>query len=692
MKMQFKTIFNWKRVLTAALVCAGAGVAVGTLAPTIATPISLAVASGMTIWAAAKLVKSKHVTPNDPFAAYKNDRSSRPLANRRQPLPGPVVLPSTDPTETVDELLAKEMDITANIVPGDVHIRKKMPTPIVAAGIVSTVAIPVVPSNSCHSAVSAIVTRQLKPQPIHMNTGSVGLVQRCFDYLREFHDSFCPSYNIDNPVVPIDYSEWKEKFSLALQLGYDRAALSNNAGPSPRINLRDPFVKIEGLAKSDTNGVAKLEPRLILAAQREHNVLTGPFCAAMGKAMRTFMHPGNEYGFVYTSGLDAECVGRYFSDSLKEPGVVCYEGDYSRYDSSIHSGLLRIEIEFYRAVGCPEDTLRAFERSIDTCGIDKFGNSFQVDGTRHSGDANTSCGNTLLQYVCSTFCLALQLESEGKLPPPHEVFSTFRVRGLVLGDDSLISLSSLVDRHKYVQDLKSLGLNLELVVHEGVHKQFDATFCSSRFYPVSDTMGNPTTVLAPPIGRVLAKAGYYTTPPPLMNINRLVRGDALSRLQSSHCVPFLNDYWRKTIALTSNVEAYYSKDLRRRHLHENPLSGKYAPNDATWTMLEHCYGLRREHLEVFRAELEKIKALPYVLDMAIFSRAFSADKVTPDTNEELPSTPLVEIVVDGRDGQQVTLPAFRKECENLGTTLFAKGCRQEHVDFNNNYMDDLSRN
>jgi hypothetical protein len=677
----FKHKFTWKQ---AAAVVAAASI-LGVAAPTVG-PISLPIiakgvlpiiVAGFSVGSVAKYLVAKYKKRN-PFDPYIVDRSSLPLSNRTISLPYPIILPSTDVLSTVDEIIAKPIDITARVKIVDTDTKRKQPVPLVAAGIVSTVSIPIVPTASGLSSVASMVTRQIKRQPIHSVSGDLVLFERLRDYCAKFHDEFIPGVNKDYPIVAKPFKVWCSKFSASLAKSYERALRDLNSSVSSNVNSRDSFVKIECLSKSDTNGVASLDPRLINAAQMAHNVQTGPFCSSVGDALCVAMNPSRQYGYVYSCGLDASVIGNYFSNCLLFEDDVVSEGDFVRYDSSLHSAFIRLENEFYERCGAPTSVLDSLERSVHTQGYDRFGNCYCVEGTRHSGDPNTSNGNTIIQYLVSTFCMALQCPNDDfSLKSPLEVWSHFRVLGLLMGDDSAISHSSNLKSQQYVDDHYRLGLEIELKRHSGPFRMYNATFCSSRFYPVIDSHGRDAVVLGPPIGRVLAKAGYYSSPPHAMNIMRIVRGDALSRIQSSHCIPFLCEYWKRVIHLTQNVQSFTTSEMRRAARYNHNLNKLHFPCARTWEMIEHCYGLTQSDLEKYCVLLSNIKSLPHVIDHEMFAKAFSADGLCKNRDGDLPRND-EDVITTTLSNAPCTLIEFAAKCVESKSDLYRQAADQFH--------------
>jgi len=687
---KFRAVVNWKRVITAAVAAAGM-VATAVTAATVPSVAPIVACAALATTIAANGTSPPPTV--DGFENYRIDRSSMPPADRLIHHKGPIVLPSTKPARSVDCLMSAAIDPSATINVPDIQAVSFQPRPLVAAGIVSTASIPVVPEASAHSSISAIVERKIKVQPASTSEFDPHLFSEFAQWARDNFDDFLPG--IRNNVVPAKYQDWNRKFPRGQADVHNRAAVTVNDGVSRYVNNRGAFVKMEGLSKSGVNGVKKVAFRGIEPAEPEHNVCTGPFIMAASDAISSAWNPANEYGLVYASGHDAETLGRYFINSIDSQSDITLEGDFNRYDASIHAGLGRLENDFYYMMGAPEHVLQALERSIQTDAIDKYGISYSVLGTRHSGDPNTSCGNTLLQGLMSTFAMAVQFRNDDMtVPSASWVWRHLRVRGLLMGDDSIFNVSSVLDPVEYTLCLRKIGVDLAPIVRRGIAREYESTFCSSRFYPVDDANGQPTVIMGPPIGRVLTKAGYYASPPPDMDIMQLVRGDALSRKQSSHCIPFLDVYWDRVDQLTRHIRP--PKKLTKSmidhakyqfHIRDG---AKYYPSNDTWCMLEHVYGLTREHYKQWQSKLQRVVSLPCTLDCPMFSRAYKIDSVAPDDHDDLPVVPDDSIVIPPISTTPISKHDHVSRCAGVCPEVVAKPLTYDHVDPGVHFVDVFS--
>jgi len=652
LEFKFQPKITWKK-LVATVIAVGAlggaaAVAVSSW-PVIGAAAAAAIAAGSGLVAAAGAAAAAHIrSRKDVFASYKKDRSANPLKDRSVPITS-APLPSTPPAKTIEEILATPIDPMCKLQVRDAYATKetKAPNTIVPGGIVSTVSPPIVPENSAHSSLSAIVGRILKLQGC--KTEDFDWIQfKAWELYWDRHIlKLFPSMQ-PGEMADTLFHVWNARFPAHQQkrhLVAYRIVLSE--GLSKSDNSVGMFVKVEGNSKSTTDEVPSFTPRAIQSRKAAHNVETGPHMHAFSRLMKHDWNPRRKYGLVYSSGLTAEQIGGYFDDSfrlIEEPE--CIEGDYERYDASVHGKKLKKEAKVHQTLSRNPNIEKALLRSIFTVGYDKFGNKFASDGERHSGDSNTSNGNTLNQGMDVVFCAAVQqvprpeftgtgLDLERQIrawvltmPDPEQVFEKTQLRALLLGDDSLLLFKKgTIDVTKFTLSLRGLGHELEAKKYQGEHDiRLYATFCSARFYPVQAS-GQRKVILAPPIGRVMARAGYFTNPPKNIPLASLVRGDATSRMQDASGIPFLRPYWKRILALTKGVKA---AKVRRDNQFLIHTSRAYEPSAETYAHVEELYGLTRKDEEKWISDLGKIKELPHCLDRTMFARAFELDGMPVD--------------------------------------------------------------
>jgi hypothetical protein len=442
-------------------------------------------------------------------------------------------------------------------------------------------------------------------------------------------------------VKPVPFSEWNQHYPKSQQAMHIKALEQLGCGDFRQwlVDERNMFTKIESLPKSTTDGVPKNAPRGIQGGTAHHNIGTGPFCKAFSKMLSTTWSVKNELGPMYTSGATAEDIGEMFRRATEklEGNLGILEGDFARFDSTIHRLFLELEADIYKYVGCSEQAYAAFLSCIATFGRDKFGTRYSVDGGRHSGDHNTSCGNTLLQALAILFCCAFHDASiTGVLLGAREISEKYQLTIPCLGDDNLvIGDRKFIDTVPLKALLLKLGLELEPKKHVTSDAKYLASFCSARFYPVAGGM----TVLGPGIGRGIVKSGWYVNPPVGVDLKRLLRADAIGRSNDCSFIPFLNLMWKKNMQMTSDVKLVYTtREMRRASLHNAHVSVRHLPCSETYAMINAVYGLTMEDEEKYASLLSEVKSLPCIVDYIPLARAAVIDGVAKDVNDPLPET------------------------------------------------------
>jgi hypothetical protein len=244
-----------------------------------------------------------------------------------------------------------------------------------------------------------------------------------------------------------------------------------------------------------------------------------------------------------------------------------------------------------------------------------------------------------------------------------ELYTTYNLAILLLGDDNLgISEEGLWTKIDLVGLLRKLGLNLEPKIHVGPKAKYEASFCSSRFYPVTNSKGENVVVLGPPIGRVVSKGGWYVNPPPNMDVTRIVAGDARGRMMDCSGIPFLNVMWKRCIDLTSTIkpkDVYLTKEQRRTFLHNAHAEDTFYPNDETYIMIEQVYGLTRTHEKEYASLVSSVNKLPCIVDYPPLFAAATKDGVRADSYGD--TTPPKEDLAPIPGTSVVTLPIWHAD-------------------------------
>jgi hypothetical protein len=654
LEFKFQRVWNWKKVLAvgiaASALATGGVVAASVFVPIVAPVVAAVAVVGMAATTIAALAVAKFAKkPHDPFVPYVINRASNSPSTTFLPIL-PVKLPQTEARLNPATIADMPVDISGTLRVNP-YPAIKTPNVIDVAGLVTTNAIHVCPANSSESSQVAIVGRVLKPQPFHDITKFDPIVFSEFEnYVYKHIDEFLPGFGVA-PVVATEFESWRERFPSSISKVHAQAQKEMLIFDinERQFAKRGGFLKPELLSKSSVLGDCEFTPRLIQSGSRHHNVVTGPFAHAFSKRLAEVWSTESEYGPVYTSGFTADDIGRCvkrYND--KHPEATILEGDFDKWDSTLHERILKLEAWVFAYSGATKKVRAAMRSAISTYGRDKFGNVFSVDGTRHSGDQYTSCGNSFLQGAAITYGCAkidsLRIDIHGNAPllSPRTIWEKHELLFPVLGDDNFIMGNS-----KFLTDapLKSimLTLGLELSPKEFTYEKYGkfavhhATFCSSRFYPLADTF-----VLGPCIGRVLSKSGYYVNIPVKINPISIVRGDALGRLSDCHFIPFLNKYWSTIIKLTKGQKAVLTDDMKKQMQHKPRPSALFDADDSTYEMIEQVYGLTKQDELNYSALLNTVTSLPYRGDFLPLHRAMVVDGICDDVLNQADVAPLVE--------------------------------------------------
>lgn len=260
-------------------------------------------------------------------------------------------------------------------------------------------------------------------------------------------------------LTPLRYRTVIEGYSGNKKRRYIRA-LDNlrNGGLEPKHARVKMFVKNE---RFDSWAIERKPPRAIQYRTPEYNLCLMRYI----KAFEEWYYPKLKYGVVsgtriIAKGLNwkqrAELLVQKASHFVKPKYIMT---DYTAFDSTIDVPHLKSTHSKYRKVfGAP---LRLLNAQINNVGKTRHGIKYRVRGTRMSGDADTACGNTIVNLDAIHGVLRKSGISKYDM--------------LVDGDDSVIIVE---DESEYdVGYYEQLGL---VVKHEVVHHLADVEFCQSR--------------------------------------------------------------------------------------------------------------------------------------------------------------------------------------------------------------------
>lgn len=323
-----------------------------------------------------------------------------------------------------------------------------------------------VATKSTQSEIAALLGRVLMAVPAQSDQGGV-LWTRGSSYVLE---------SVRSRLADSGLEPWSMRRTLRHMVERHGAGLYVQAWQSLRLdpfNKEDAkvtlFVKVE---KALDDGQAMKPPRAIQFRGPRFNLLVGKYlCPFEHVFCSTFSKP-NGTGLHTSKGLNPDARARLMVELWERraaPAALCI--DASRFDAHVTSQMLAWEHLVYLDVyGCQASRLfrRLLELQKRNKGRTMSGIKYSVEGTRMSGDVNTSLGNSLIEMAV--------LKS---------VSSSYDVDILVEGDDAVI-FGSVRDIAKLEETIgpDSLSLGMKLKVQRASCLE-EIEYCSARLVEVS---------------------------------------------------------------------------------------------------------------------------------------------------------------------------------------------------------------
>lgn len=328
------------------------------------------------------------------------------------------------------------------------------------------------------------------------NRALADTVQPCVPRLRQFKRWVIKHKYVLFPGIkyqkPKSFIEWSNHFPLAKRnlLHRGRASLKQ-LGLRKKNFTRKTFIKRELLLKAGLFGPVDYAPRVIQAVSPEANCALGPCISSYQEYLKTVWN--TDFPILFGCGLNSEQLGQWMS-KLQTEGKVMLEDDFTLYDSTISTHLLDVERTVYNWMGMRRhyNAVKTMDAQFQTKGYTAMGLKYEVEGTRKSGDPNTTLGNSIINALSHLF--VLHQARGGRLT---ELMLECKI--LVGGDDNLMVIPEDINVD-WVAKLAELGLVSKMVTREDKEQ---LTFFSSRGYPSSSGV-----VFAPKLGKFLAKVGW----------------------------------------------------------------------------------------------------------------------------------------------------------------------------------------
>jgi len=291
-----------------------------------------------------------------------------------------------------------------------------------------------------------------------VNEEEKALVERAYHLFEQFIDETEPI----KELLPLNRYEVVARKSPSKRKVYMSALLSLNHKP---LNKKDSSLKM--FVKNERmNDVTVKAPRAIQARSPRYNL-----------EIQRYLMPVEEFVFKrgYKRRISAKGLNQYQKaqllreawDDFNDPIAILL--DHSRFDSRQHRLWIKREHEFYKKFYPGDDYFaKLLDAQVINSGASRNGTHYTVDGTRASGDANTSLGNSCTNFAIISYWLS-------HIPDK---------RIIVDGDDSVVFIERA--DHKYI-DLKSLeSLGFGTTYAEAEYFQ-NIDFCQCN--PINTTNG-----------------------------------------------------------------------------------------------------------------------------------------------------------------------------------------------------------
>lgn len=309
------------------------------------------------------------------------------------------------------------------------------------------------------------------------------------------------------PRLRVTWTEWLKRFPMNKQA---RLAPSEIASTGPTAFTVSPMLKLEHVLKGtnlrctagsldpcEVGDVELFDPRVISVRKDAYQAKFGPYCVACSDSLKSLCDCS--CNITYACGMSVAQLGNWMSKTLMQVSrPVFLQTDFSRFDATISTHALRFQ---YRMMSLMFGTcLPEAEADLTTRAWFSSGLYYSVEGTRKSGNSDTSVGNSLVNI--GFWCVVLH-----RLKIPLE-----RCRVIIMGDDSLVAIpSAFVYTDQELTDAavkaaEGSGLVLKIAV---VHDWRRTRFCSCRFFHLR--RGDIRCAQCP--GRYLAKGGWALSPP-----------------------------------------------------------------------------------------------------------------------------------------------------------------------------------
>jgi len=258
---------------------------------------------------------------------------------------------------------------------------------------------------------------------------------------------------------------------------------------------RKAFVKIEPISKTVDGVFEEYDPRTIMGMQDELQSTIGPWFTEISNCTKEILN--TTCPILYAIGRNGKEVGAWFTlwrNKLGGTRAQLGDADASRLDRSLARPVFEERIASLKKRGAPKFVTRAYRNKIYKFGFTRHGVQFCVDGSRASGDSDTSWDNTM---IVVGFWIDVFHSLGWKAGDDYAI--------AVAGDDVVFIFNYVLDLTPLEQNFSTMAASAGLSWKLWLRRRLcDLVFLSGIFLP--DVGGN--FVVVPKPGRLLSRLGW----------------------------------------------------------------------------------------------------------------------------------------------------------------------------------------
>lgn len=311
--------------------------------------------------------------------------------------------------------------------------------------------------------------------------------------------------HVGHQQVHVDFEDWinNARYTLVrkeqLRREYERGMLPES------------WKKVKSFVKREFYLSFK-DPRIINSRVDNYKVFAGPWISAIEHWVCAHLPS-------FVKGMSPIERSSYLVKRL-EGYSHYYNSDFSRFESHMTPYIIRdIECQLYRRFGMPEELLSPLW-SRNECSMSCL--NYSVNGTRMSGDMNTSLGNGFVNLMVNKFVASR---------------TGIQIHGVVEGDDGLFGV---VGRCPTAREFEEVGFRATV---SEIYSISESNFCSTSIEILSNSVWSHTDPR-----RVLLRAGWSFVCPINANLEfrrELMAAKAMSIADANPGTPLLMAYCSK---------------------------------------------------------------------------------------------------------------------------------------------------